>query len=250
MIPLSFSGPWIMRRIPAAGLLLTPTSAAPIMWPSLDRLRPARSAFVRRASEGLHSKAAAGSDMHTVRLKRLLLNWTRLRRGQLLRPLRHRLRDKRLWSFEHHSVAKGAALGVFFAILFPFAHVLLASVAAIALRANVVVAALTTFISNPLTLPILYYAAYRVGTFITEAAEGTPVEALASAEQAAEAALNLHTWLPFLVDWLSSVGAPTAIGIVTLSCASAMIVYALVIGVWGAWARIVRPSADALARRF
>jgi uncharacterized protein len=188
--------------------------------------------------------------MHIVRFKRLLLNWTRLRRGQLLRPLRHRLRDKRLWSFERHSVAKGAALGVFFAILFPFAHVLLASVAAIALRANVVVAALTTFISNPLTLPILYYAAYHVGTFITEAAEGTPVEALASAEQAAEAALDLHSWIPFLIDWLSSVGAATAIGIVALACVTPMIVYMLVVGVWGAWTRIARWSADAPASRF
>jgi len=188
--------------------------------------------------------------MRIVRFKKLLLKWMRLRRGQLLRPLRHRLRDKRLWSFERHSVAKGAALGVFFAILFPFAHVLLASVAAIALRANIVVAALTTFISNPLTLPILYYAAYHVGTLITDAAQGTPVEALASAEQAAEVALDLHTWVPFLVDWLASVGAPTVIGIMTLSCVSAMIVYMLVNGVWIAWVRIARSSVDIPARRF
>jgi len=179
--------------------------------------------------------------MHNVRFKRLILNVTRLRRGQLLRPLRHRLRDRGLWSFEHHAVAKGAAIGVFFAILFPVAHVLFAILAAIVLRANVAVAALTTFISNPLTLPIFYYSAYRIGAVMTHpAAQETGVEALASAQEAAEAALEVHEWFPALLDWMSSVGVPTAIGIATLSCVAAITVYALVFAIWGAWTRIVR----------
>jgi uncharacterized protein (DUF2062 family) len=179
--------------------------------------------------------------MHIVRFKKLLLNVTRLRRGQLLRPLRHRLRDKALWSFEHHSVAKGAALGVFFAILFPVAHVILAIAAAIAVRANVVVAALTTFISNPLTLPIFYYAAYRVGAvLIHPEAHETGVEALASAERAAETALDVREWLPVLLDWMSSVGAPTAVGIVTLAFVASITVYSLVLALWWAWVRVFK----------
>jgi uncharacterized protein (DUF2062 family) len=178
--------------------------------------------------------------MHIVRFKRLLLNVTRLRRGQLLRPIRHRLRDKRLWSFEHHSVAAGAALGVFFAVLFPVAHVLFAIVAAIALRANVMVAALATFISNPFTQPFIYYSAYRIGALmIRPAADDTPVEALASAREAAESALEVHEWFPVLLHWISSVGVPTAIGIVTLACVAAVAVYALVFVIWGLWRRIV-----------
>jgi uncharacterized protein (DUF2062 family) len=177
--------------------------------------------------------------MHPVRFKRLLLNVTRLRRGQLLRPLRHRLRNEGLWSFEHHSVAKGAAIGVFFAILFPVAHVLFAIVAAIALRANVVVAMLTTFISNPITMPILYYSAYRIGALvIRREAHDPPVEALESAKEAAQAALEVRHWFPALLDWMSSVGAPTAVGIVTLACVAAVTVYALVFAIWGAWRRI------------
>src|SRR5262249_35701278 len=105
--------------------------------------------------------------MHPVRFKRLLLNVGRLRRGQLLRPLRHRLRNKGLWSLDHHSVAKGAATGVFSAILSPVAHVLSAIVPAIALRANAVVAALTTFTSNPFTMPVIYSPAYRIGALLT-----------------------------------------------------------------------------------
>ncbi len=177
--------------------------------------------------------------LHPVRFKKVLLNITRLRRGQLLRPLRHRLRDKRLWSFEHHSLAKGAAIGVFFAILFPVAHVLFAVVAAIAMRANVVVAALTTFISNPLTMPFLYYTAYRLGAFLTQSpSEDAPVQVLASAEEAADAALKVRAWLPSLLDWVGSVGAPTALGILTLACVVAFAVYALVFLIWGTWARL------------
>ncbi|HET8697473.1 MAG TPA: DUF2062 domain-containing protein, partial [Gammaproteobacteria bacterium] len=174
-----------------------------------------------------------------VRFKRLLLNLTRLRRGQLLRPLRHRLRNKGLWSFDHHSVAKGAAIGVFFALLFPVAHILFAIVTSIALRANVVVAALATFVSNPLTMPIVYYSAYRIGALmIRPEAPDTPVAALESAQEAAQAALEVHQWLPALRDWTASVGAPTAIGIVTLAFAGAVTVYALVFAISAVWARI------------
>ena len=183
--------------------------------------------------------------MHTVRFKRLLLNVTRLRRGQLLRPLRHRLRNKGLWSFDHHSVAKGAAIGVFFAILFPVAHILFAIVTAIALRANVVAASLSTFISNPLTMPIIYYSAYRIGALMVRPdAPDAPVDALESAQEAAQSALAVRQWFPALLDWMSSVGAPTAVGIVALACVAALTVYALVFAIWGAWARISKVVAS------
>jgi uncharacterized protein (DUF2062 family) len=164
-----------------------------------------------------------------------------LRRGQLLRPLRHRLRNKGLWSFDHHSVAKGAAIGVFFAILLPVAHILFAILVAIALRANVVVASLATFISNPFTIPIIYYSAYRIGALIVEQQAGDPhVDAIESAKEAAEAALEVRQWFPALLDWVFAVGAPTAIGIVTLAFVTAVTVYALVFAIWGAWMRIRR----------
>ena len=177
--------------------------------------------------------------MHPVRFKRLLLNIARLRRGQLLRPLRHRLRNEGLWSFDHHSVAKGAAIGVFFAILFPVAHILFAIVVSIALRANVVVASLATFISNPITMPIFYYSAYRIGALIIR--RHTPeasVQALESAQQAAQAALEVREWFPALLGWMSRVGAPTAVGILVLACAAAVTAYALVFAISGVWARI------------
>jgi uncharacterized protein (DUF2062 family) len=177
--------------------------------------------------------------MHPVRFKRLLLNVSRLRRGQLLRPLRHRLRNEGLWSFDHHSVAKGAAVGVFFAILFPVAHILFAILVAIAVRANVVVASLATFISNPFTIPIIYYSAYRIGALlIRHDAPDPPVTELESAQEAAQAGLLVREWLPALLDWMSSVGAPTAVGIVALACVAALTVYALVFAVWGTYARI------------
>ena len=76
--------------------------------------------------------------MSTVRFKKLFLNLTRLRRGQMLRPLRHRIRDKAVRSFTRQSVARGAALGIFFGILTPVAQILFAIAGAIVLRANIV----------------------------------------------------------------------------------------------------------------
>jgi uncharacterized protein (DUF2062 family) len=167
-----------------------------------------------------------------------------------LRPLRHRLRKEGLWSFEHHSVAKGAAIGVFFAILFPVAHVLFAIVTSIALRANVVVAVLTTFISNPVTMPIIYYSAYRIGSLVIRPDKSdASVEVLESAQEAAQAGFALRERIPALVDWMSSVGAPTAVGILTLACVGAVTVYALVFAIWGTWARLSKSRSSVNERK-
>jgi uncharacterized protein (DUF2062 family) len=121
------------------------------------------------------------------------------------------------------------------------AHVLFAIVTSIALRANVVVASLTTFISNPLTMPIIYYSAYRIGALVIRPdTPGAPGEVLESAQEAAQAGLALRELIPALLEWMSSVGAPTAVGIVTLASVGAVTVYALVFAIWGAYARISR----------
>ncbi len=58
------------------------------------------------------------------------------------------------------------ALGAFVAFL-PFpGHPVWASFVALAIRVNVPVAALTTFISNPLTMGPMYFLAYSLGAWI------------------------------------------------------------------------------------
>ncbi len=80
-----------------------------------------------------------------------------------LAPFDHLLHDRRLWGIARRTVVPAFALGLFVAYM-PFpGHPLLAALAALALRVNIPVAALTTFVSNPLTLGPMYFLAYRTG---------------------------------------------------------------------------------------
>ena len=59
------------------------------------------------------------------------------------------------------SVAAG--IGTFFGLLIPLAQILLSVSLAIALRAHLPSALMSTLVSNPVTFAPLYYLAYRVG---------------------------------------------------------------------------------------
>lgn len=78
-------------------------------------------------------------------------------------PFRHLLHDHRLWGIRRKTVVPAFALGLFVSFM-PFpGHPVEAALAALVLRVNVPVAALTTFVSNPVTMPAIYYFSYRVG---------------------------------------------------------------------------------------
>ena len=78
-------------------------------------------------------------------------------------PFRHMLHDHRLWGIRRKTVVPAFALGLFVAFM-PFpGHPLVAALLALLLKVNVPVAALATFISNPLTMGPMYYFTYRVG---------------------------------------------------------------------------------------
>ena len=78
-------------------------------------------------------------------------------------PFRHLMHDHRLWGIRRKTVVPAFALGLFVACM-PFpGHPLFAAILALLLRINIPVAALTTFVSNPLTMGPLYYFNYRIG---------------------------------------------------------------------------------------
>src|SRR5574338_474773 len=84
---------------------------------------------------------------------------------RLLRPFAPHLSKPALWRMTRKSVPRGVALGLFVGVIIPFMHTILAAILAIPLRANVAVAAVVTLLINPLTIPPLYYAAYRIGSW-------------------------------------------------------------------------------------
>ena len=85
-------------------------------------------------------------------------------KGQwFLAPFSHLLHDSRLWAIRRRNVVPAFALGLFVAYL-PFpGHMLIAALLALLLRVHIPVAAITTFVSNPVTMGPMLYLAYKLG---------------------------------------------------------------------------------------
>ena len=83
-----------------------------------------------------------------------------------LAPFGEMIHDPHLWVIRRRNVVPAFALGLFVAYL-PFpGHMLAAALLALVLRVNIPVAALSTLVSNPLTMGPMYYAAFSVGQYL------------------------------------------------------------------------------------
>ena len=134
-----------------------------------------------------------------------------------LAPFRHLMHDHRLWSVRRKNVVPAVALGTFVAFL-PFpGHPVWATFAALGLRINIPIAALTTFISNPLTMGPMYFFAYRFGAWL-----------LGVEQQAVEMEMSFD-WVThtFVYIW-----QPMLLGCVLLGLAAAVISYVTLDLLW------------------
>ncbi len=134
-----------------------------------------------------------------------------------LRPFRDLLGDPRLRTITRKSVVPAVTIGVFVAWIPLPGHMLLASLLALLLRAHIVIAALTTWFTNPVSMAILYTIAYHVGVAILQI-EPQPFAFELSWE-----------WLTHQVgqSW-----KPLFLGCFVLGCASAAIAYVSLDVIW------------------
>jgi uncharacterized protein len=86
--------------------------------------------------------------------------------NKYLAPIAHRFLSPELWRFTRRSVPRGVALGLFAAFIIPVGQIFLSAFLALPLRANVPLAALITFVTNPFTLPFWLVVANRIGEFL------------------------------------------------------------------------------------
>lgn len=105
---------------------------------------------------------------------KLLPNMDSLVAHPLLGPMASRLKDPALWRLRQESVARGVAVGLFWAFVAPFAQVLIAAVHCAFWRAHIPIAAAMTLITNPLTLVFWLWLAYLAGSWVTGAVGAAP----------------------------------------------------------------------------
>lgn len=142
--------------------------------------------------------------------------------NRFLAPIAHRFLTPELWRFTRRSVPRGVALGLFAAFIIPVGQVFLAAFLALPSRANVPVAALVTFVTNPFTIPFWLVVANRVGTVTLQIDRSTTGIAAESMETEA--------WAWF-VEFFQQAGA-TVFGFAVLAVVSASAGYLIAGWVW------------------
>lgn len=136
-------------------------------------------------------------------------------------PVRPHLQDDRLWHLERQSVARGVAAGLFMGLLLPVAQIVFAVVASVMVRGNVPVSAACTLVTNPLTVPPIYYAAYQLGErMLPETLDLTWLMSDAT-----------H-WLGQSLNWAITHGTPLMTGLLMLATAGAALGFACVHLLW------------------
>ena len=137
-----------------------------------------------------------------------------------LKPLSHRLLEPGLWHVRHEAVARGAAIGIFWAFAVPFGQFLFAAAHCVWWRANIPVAAGLTLITNPFTLAFWLWLAYKVGNTLLGTSGPMPNPEPLVSQPAS------------IMNLVNSFGAPAALGMGLFAVVGAALAYVSVKLVW------------------
>ena len=172
------------------------------------------------------AEAGGGARFHW--LTRHIPTRETVHQHRLLRPFAAHLTHNSLWRMTRRSVPRAVALGLFVAVIIPVMHTAIAAILAIPTRANVAIAAAFTLVVNPVTIPPLYYAAYRIGAWELHH-DATLVNPAAAERFSGE--------LSRLLFWIHQASGSIALGVLTIAAASAFLGYVAAALVWRFWSR-------------
>lgn len=165
------------------------------------------------------SSKTLGADL----FRRYMPSREAMAQNKYLRPIAHRFLSPELWRFTRRSVPRGVALGLFAAFIIPVGQIFLAAFLALPARANVPLAALVTFVTNPFTFPFWAVVANQVGE-LTLNIDDT-VGAAANTE------LESGGSLAWLVD-LFEVAGVTVFGFIVLAVVTSALGYLVSGAIW------------------
>lgn len=131
----------------------------------------------------------------------------------MIKKLGPLLQDPGLWHINNRSVSGAVSVGLFCAFMpVPF-QMFLAAIGAIFFRVNILIAVPIVWISNPVTIPPIFYFCYQVGVWLLGMTTGEFYFELSFEWLASELSL---IWLPFLSGCLVVATASAVIGHITV----------------------------------
>lgn len=134
-----------------------------------------------------------------------------VRRHKSLHLFGDLLHSPNLWHLNRRSVAGGFAVGLFSAFVpIPFQMILAAAIAIVS-RVNLPISVVLVWVSNPITMPPMFYSAFKLGQWVLDEAPGE---------------FNFELSLDWLRTELTDIWQPFLLGCLLMGTASAVMGYA------------------------
>lgn len=150
-------------------------------------------------------------------IKRLMPDHQKIKEHRHLRYLGSRLHDASLWHLNRRSASGAFAVGLFFAWMPVPMQMLLAALFAVFFRVNLPLSVVLVWISNPITMPPMFYGAYLFG-----------VSLLGAEKQAFDFEISVQ----WLMDSVSTIGPPFLLGCVIFGLLSSIVGYTVIRLMW------------------
>jgi uncharacterized protein (DUF2062 family) len=150
-------------------------------------------------------------------IRKITPDHQRIRSHPQLQVFGRRLHDPNLWHFNRRSASGAFAVGLFIAYLpLPF-QMLYAASLAIVVRVNLPLSVALVWITNPITIPPMFYFSYRLGAWLLR------VEAID---------LEFQMDLQFMLAEIGEIWWPLMLGSLICGTALAAASYVTIRGLW------------------
>ena len=150
-------------------------------------------------------------------IKRFAPDHDSIRNHKQLRMFGRLLHDPNLWHLNRRSVSGAFAVGLFWAFIPVPIQMVLSAATAIPARVNLPISVALVWITNPLTIPPMFYFNYLVGTWIL----GT------SSEQ-----IEFELTVEYLTESMASIWQPLYLGSLVCGLIAAAVGYFSMRGLW------------------
>jgi uncharacterized protein (DUF2062 family) len=150
-------------------------------------------------------------------IRRFLPDHDLIKRQKALKIFGNVLYNPNLWCLNRRSAAGAFAVGLFMAFVPLPSQMIIAAGLAIACGVNLPLSVALVWVSNPITMPVLFYFAYKVGALVMS----TPPQKF-----------HFELSWDFIVEQMSTIGPPFLLGCAICGVASAMLGYFCIRGLW------------------